>query len=782
VTVVALLLTPGSGAGLLGSNRGGEGPSLAATGAAGAGSASSCTTPSELTEPLRVLQAEIPDSLDPAVSFSTPGWAALQQVYQGLVNYNGSSATNFSGVLARSWTVAYDPITGFDSFTFQLRTGVNFSNGDLYNAYVQWYSLYRSLLLQQGSEFILEQNFFSTNFNAIDPLSYYSSDSDVQAANATLASYLNTWNFENPDDTELALMQLPMQSFQVLNASAIQLNLGFGYLASNYTYLLASLAAPPSSAVDPVVIDAHGGVVAGAVNLWMSTNALGTGPFTLQGYDGVGGGGYTLSPVHPYWATAAAMGEPWNVMIQPANTSIQIIFQDAIDVTASDLENGTYASAAFAYVGLSTVTALESDPCLVVQALPTIYGATSGSWWVFLNSSVYPFNNLSVREAITHAINYPQIIQQAFGGFAQQWVGPVPPAYPDNNNLTAHEPYYQYNLSLAQQEIADSPCANNSCAGDSINYLYLNTGNSWVETAQFLEADLQAIGITIHPVGVGLEALYEEQGRDTDGQCLSATTANGGPFYMGQEFYTSDYVAPDDWTMNDAYSLGVANECMAGFSNATVNADIFAAASDSRATAVSADYSQITSLLYSNYSEIWLVVPTSFAFYSTYLHGVVENPMGSAEPASLLLNTLWGSASPPGPVPYSVTFDATGLPSGTSWTVTLNGTTNSSTDSSIGFEVRNGTYAFTVGDVSAFSANRTSGEVTVAGTPLTVALAFVPVPPTHTTALAAPGLSTADWLAIVGAVLVAAGVVVALAARYRQRSKGPPGGGPPGPG
>ena len=132
-----------------------------------------------------------------------------------------------------------------------------------------------------------------------------------------------------------------------------------GPMRSHTSLTLASLAAPPSSAVDPAVIDAHGGVVAGAVNLWMSTNALGTGPFTLQGYDGVGGGGYTLSPVHHYWATAAAMGEPWNVMIQPANTSIQIIFQDAIDVTASDLENGTYASAAFAYVGLSTVTALE---------------------------------------------------------------------------------------------------------------------------------------------------------------------------------------------------------------------------------------------------------------------------------------------------------------------------------------------------------------------------------------------------------------------------------------
>ncbi len=86
-------------------------------------------------------QAEIPDSLDPAVTFSTPGWAAVQQVYQGLVNYNGSSSTDFSGVLAKNWSNVYNPVTGFESYVFDLRSNVNFSNGDPYNAYVQWYSL-----------------------------------------------------------------------------------------------------------------------------------------------------------------------------------------------------------------------------------------------------------------------------------------------------------------------------------------------------------------------------------------------------------------------------------------------------------------------------------------------------------------------------------------------------------------------------------------------------------------------------------------------------------------
>ncbi|MGA8303577.1 MAG: ABC transporter substrate-binding protein [Thermoplasmata archaeon] len=587
-------------------------------------------------------QAEIPDSLDPAVTFSTPGWAAVQQVYQGLVNYNGSSVTSFSGVLAtNNGTESYNPNTNFTTYTFDLHPGVVFSNGDPYNAYVQWYSFYRSLLLAQGPQFILEENFYSTNFTPSNPLSYYSPASVDQSANTTLASDLNTWNFENPTGVEIAQMELPNQSFQVINNETIALNLGYGYLDSNYTYLLASISAPNSYAVDPAWVDANGGVTIGQPNTYLASNTLGTGPYVLNGYNGVGGGGYTLTANSKYWAASAAATEPWNVNLQPANTSVEVIFQDTIDITTNDLVTGQVQGASFAYVGPSTIATLEGHSNIVVNALPIIYGATSGSWWIFLNQSVAPFDNLSVREAITHAINYNQIITEAFGGYASQWVGPVPPAYPYNNNVTAAEPYYDYNLALAQTEIADSPCANNACAGNSINYMYLNVGADWAETAQLLEQDLKAIGITINPVGVSLDELYEEQGVDTNGACVSSTSANGGPFYMGQEFYTSDYISPDDWTQNDAVNSGSANVCMAGFNNATVNNDTYLAASDSNPADLTAYYTNMTQIMYDNYSEIWLVVPTSFAVYASDLHGYVFNPMASAEPYSIGFNTQW---------------------------------------------------------------------------------------------------------------------------------------------
>ncbi|MCI4360514.1 MAG: hypothetical protein L3J91_02320, partial [Thermoplasmata archaeon] len=98
---------------------------------------------------------------------------------------------------------------------------------------------------------------------------------------------------------------------------------------------------------------------------------------------------------------------------------------------------------------------------------------------------------------------------------------------------------------------------------------------------------------------------------------------------------------PDDWTQNDAYSGGSANACMAQFANATVDNDTYLAASDSNPADLTSYYSNMTSIMYNNYSEIWLVVPTSFAVYSTNLQGVVQNPMGSAEPYAIELSSQW---------------------------------------------------------------------------------------------------------------------------------------------
>ena len=574
------------------------------------------------TDPLIFDQPEEPDTLDPQVTFSTPGWGITQQIYQTLVMYNGSSYTTFLPILASGWTESADQM----NFTFTLRSGIHFSNGDPFNAYVMWYSLNRAMVMNQAPQFILSQNFWYPHVN------YYSDPVDIDASIAQLTQDLNTFDFTNPSASERATMEDPDQSFQVIDSQTIVLHLGTGYLGTPYAYILSTLAAPIAAAVDPLVI-AQNGRVANATNDWMSAHMLGTGPYTLATYNPATG--FTLARDPNYWGATDASDEPWNNILQPAKTSIQLNFQSDPAKTTQDLKSGAVAGASFAYLGPSTVNDLKNSACVVVKPLDAVYSSTAGAWWIYMNQNVEPFNNLSVRGAIAHAVNYDQIIARAFGGNAIRWVGPVPPSYPYYNSqgLTP----YSYDVALARQFMNQTPWA----AGypNTIKYAYINLGD-WADVALLLKGDLAQIGITIEPVPISLDNLYEEQARDSvTGECTTATTANGGPFTMGQEFYTSDYIAPDDWTQNNAISYGSANDCMSQYNNATMDRLVLEAAAESNPTTLSDLYTQMTSLMYENYTNIWLVSPTQFSVSSSLLAGFVPNPMGSALPFTMSFNT-----------------------------------------------------------------------------------------------------------------------------------------------
>ncbi|MHB8548343.1 MAG: protease pro-enzyme activation domain-containing protein [Thermoplasmataceae archaeon] len=82
------------------------------------------------------------------------------------------------------------------------------------------------------------------------------------------------------------------------------------------------------------------------------------------------------------------------------------------------------------------------------------------------------------------------------------------------------------------------------------------------------------------------------------------------------------------------------------------------------------------------------------------------------------------SSTPPPAATYTVTFTESGLASGTSWSVTLGSSTQSSTGSTISFTEPNGTYSYTVGSVSGYTSSPSSGSVTVSGANQGVSVTF----------------------------------------------------------
>lgn len=75
---------------------------------------------------------------------------------------------------------------------------------------------------------------------------------------------------------------------------------------------------------------------------------------------------------------------------------------------------------------------------------------------------------------------------------------------------------------------------------------------------------------------------------------------------------------------------------------------------------------------------------------------------------------------------YAVSFTESGLPLGNSWSVMLNGSTLSSTTSTLAFQQVNGSYAFSVGPATGFVAHPSSGTTSVNGATTTTSITFAP--------------------------------------------------------
>ncbi len=119
---------------------------------------------------------------------------------------------------------------------------------------------------------------------------------------------------------------------------------------------------------------------------------------------------------------------------------------------------------------------------------------------------------------------------------------------------------------------------------------------------------------------------------------------------------------------------------------------------------------------------------------------------------------------------YVVTFTETGLPLGTNWSVTLNGTTHSSTGNVLLFTEPNGSYSFAVGAVAGYTATPLSGSVTVSGTGVAQTVAFASGSVGNVSTIF--GLPPAEAYALIGGIVAAIAIAaVVLGVWYRRRKR-----------
>jgi DNA-binding beta-propeller fold protein YncE len=125
--------------------------------------------------------------------------------------------------------------------------------------------------------------------------------------------------------------------------------------------------------------------------------------------------------------------------------------------------------------------------------------------------------------------------------------------------------------------------------------------------------------------------------------------------------------------------------------------------------------------------------------------------------------------TPNPPATYTVAFSETGLPPGTRWSVTMDGSTQTGTGDLAFPGVPNGTYPFSVASVAGFVAISYNWSVTVDGPPAPRAVEFVPAPPPVTVL----GLPAMEGYEVLGGTLTAVVAAIGVGALLHRGRRGP---------
>jgi len=491
-------------------------------------------------------QAASPDTLDPAVAWDYSE-EAVQQVYQGLMVFAPNS-TNPVPFIAESYNVSADGLT----YNFQIRNGVTFSNGDPVNAYVFWYSIYRAAVMAQSPSYLITVALNTTSVTA---------------------SMLNEYNSTTPSASLLSIMQNSTNAITVTGPNSLQF-----HLMAPFSAFLATLTQPQDSAVDPVVVSAHGGVVAGQTNNWMTVNAMGTGPFVITNLQP---GVVTIFKKNPtYWGGTPAFESAAHV-----DEVVAKVVPDAL-TRLEDVESG---SAQVAYIDFSLAPRVVGQTDLY---FPNI-GAGLGVNWLSMDTWKFPFTNVLIRQAVCYAINDSAILQ-LWQGFATGFVGPIPKGVlGHNSNLQP----YSYNINLAKQLLAKAGYPNGQGL-PTLLLVYPSDTPPAADVAAVIQSNLADIGLKVTLQG------------ETSGVMTTTLDSMRNPAdpHHPDLMYSTWAWFPDPWAFADWFigplDEGASN--MAWYNNTQVLSLLSKADATADPTLRAELYQNASAIAYNDYPYVWL--------------------------------------------------------------------------------------------------------------------------------------------------------------------------------
>jgi ABC-type transport system substrate-binding protein len=518
-----------------------------------------------------------------AISFLPyPDWQE-GSVYQTLVAVNLTAEQQlgkFSGVflpgLASAWNSSADGMT----YTFTLRQGITFSDGNTFNSYAVWSEFFTWYYLSGD---------VPTFWNALNIFN----TAGVTFNNVKFGQMVNASGLSNPSAALISWMSNKSLPAYVTGPYTINF-----HLSTPFPFFINTFTGFQGMIFDPTYMYHHGGPGApGVFNPAFNLIPIpGTGPYVVTNAVFQSSVSFTQNP--NYWGKSLTTAEiARNPILDPGHYKNVIIYDIPSSTTSLlNLQNN-----------VAQISAVTSSSFQLVNSQPNAYGVAvikhpATLVWMFMNNKRFPTNITGVRQAIVHAINYTNVIQAGALGYGTRMLGPEVPFYGQFYNPGNLAPYLT-DYTLAAQDLANAGYPNGK--GLPAMTLYVDVLGEFYESpmAQEIQADLAKIGLTINIQVVTDAQYYQYYGSY---QTNVGNAANIPNLAMGNVAgFSPDYLAPTDFwgAFVTTYSLW-GNFGM--YNNTAVDNDVAFMSHSSDTTAIVQHLMDAESHIYADAPYAWL--------------------------------------------------------------------------------------------------------------------------------------------------------------------------------
>ncbi|MFB5761558.1 ABC transporter substrate-binding protein [Paenibacillus medicaginis] len=216
---------------------------------------------------------------------------------------------------------------------------------------------------------------------------------------------------------------------------------------------------------------------------FLKTNAAGSGPFLLEKWDPATEAVFNANP--DYWQGAPKVSKVNMKFTKEASNRVLLLNKGDVDMAIE--------------IPPKDVATLQSNENLKVQS-----NASNRILYFAMNNNVKPFDNPKVRQAISYAIPYDQLINNVMYGQGKQMKSAVASNTPGYTDAGYN---YTYDLEKAKQLLAEAGYP------DGLTFdLTLGSGfQDWADDAVLIQAELAKIGVTMNIVNVARAQFLEQQ-------------------------------------------------------------------------------------------------------------------------------------------------------------------------------------------------------------------------------------------------------------------------------